>query len=297
MKFPFWAAVFLLSPALLTQAQVSVEIRQSQDQFLPGEAMPLAVRITNLSGQPLRLGTTDDWLTFSVESLEGAVVAQNSDVPVAGEFQLPTSKVGTKRVDISPSFAMTQPGRYQVAAIVKIKDWDREVKSPPLRFNIIQGTKLWEQEFGLPRVAGVTNGPPEVRKYILQQANYLKGQLRLYLRVTDDTGSKTYKVVNIGPLRSFSQPEHQLDDDSFLHLIYALGPQPSGSPGYLYTCFNPDGEIVTRQVYEYVDTRPRLVTDATGKIKVTGRAANQISSNVPPATASTPETPSSARSR
>ena len=242
-----------------------------------------------LSGQELRLGVPDDWLTFSVESLEGAVIAQNSNVPVAGEFQLPTSKVGTKHVDLAPAFSMTQPGRYQVTAVVKIKDWDREIKSLPFHFNIILGSKLWEQEFGLPNPAGARNGPPEVRKYILQQANYLKGQLRLYLRVTDVTGSKTYKVVNVGPLRSFSQPEHQLDHDSFLHLLYALGPQPSGSPGYLYTCFNPDGEMVTRQVYEYVDIRPRLVTDDSGKIKVTGRLANQISSSVPPAASSAPE--------
>ena len=47
----------LLAAALSpVSAQVTVELTQEQDQFLPAEAMPVAVRITNRSGQNLRLG-------------------------------------------------------------------------------------------------------------------------------------------------------------------------------------------------------------------------------------------------
>ena len=47
----------LLAAALSpVSAQVTVEVTQDQDQFLPGESMPTAVRITNRSGQSLRLG-------------------------------------------------------------------------------------------------------------------------------------------------------------------------------------------------------------------------------------------------
>src|ERR1035441_10179230 len=42
---------------LPVSAQVTVEITQDQDQFLPAESVPTAVRITNRSGQSLHLGT------------------------------------------------------------------------------------------------------------------------------------------------------------------------------------------------------------------------------------------------
>src|SRR5437588_8872848 len=125
------------------RGQVTVEVTQPQDQFLPGEAMPTAVRVKNLSGQALHLGEAPDWLTFTLEPVDGGVVVQNADVPVVGEFDLPSSKVATKRLDLAPYFSMTKPGRYRIIATVKVKNWDRELKSDPLRFNIIHGAVVW----------------------------------------------------------------------------------------------------------------------------------------------------------
>ena len=86
-----------LSSAL---AQLSVEVRLEQDQFLAGEQVVAAVRITNRSGQTIRLGADEDWLAISVEGLDGKLLPSFSDPPVAGEFELETSKVGTKRVNL-----------------------------------------------------------------------------------------------------------------------------------------------------------------------------------------------------
>src|SRR6267143_5552987 len=161
--------------------QVTVEVQLDQEQFLPGESLPASVRITNRSGQTLRLGA-EDWLKFSIEDGNGLVLPQTGEVPVTGEFVLETSKRATKHVDLAPFYALSQPGRYAITATVKIKQWDQQTVSAPKKFNLIEGARLWEQEFGLPQVAEATNTAPEVRKYILQQANYLS-QLRLYLRI------------------------------------------------------------------------------------------------------------------
>ncbi len=172
-EFGLWLSL-LVSSLSAASAQVTVEILQEQDQFLPGESVPAAVRIINRSGQTLRLGKEQDWLAFSVESLDGLVAAKTGEVPVAGEFVLDSSKMATKRVDLAPYFSLGVPGHYTVLATVRITDWDHRVTSPPKGFDIIQGAKLWEQEFGVPEPAGATNAAPEVRRYILQQANYLK---------------------------------------------------------------------------------------------------------------------------
>ena len=270
----------MLGAAVPLSAQVSVEVNLDQEQFLPGEALRASVRVTNRSGQTLHLGGDNDWLTFSVESRDGFVVTKDEDAPVKGEFTLESSKAATKRVDLAPYFSLDRQGRYAVQAVVKIKQWDYVVASPPRSFNIIQGANMWETEFGVPHPGGATNAPndsPEVRKYILQQANYLKGRIRLYLRITDQTGAKTYRVFPIGPLVSFSRPEPQVDKQSNLHVLFANGPQ-----AYNYTVFTPDGDLETRQTYEYVGTRPRLQPNDDGTISVKGGVRRVSSDDFPP---------------
>ncbi len=263
-----------VSPAA---AQVTVEVTQEQDQFLPGETMMTAVRITNRSGQSLQLGDDEDWLTFAVQGEASEVVAKKAEVPVLGEFTLESSKVATKRVDLAPYFAMTHSGRYTITATVRIKQWNRSITSEPRRLNIIEGAKLWEQEFGVPIPDGAPGAPPEVRRYVLQQANYLKTQLRLYVRVTDAGGARTFRVLPIGPMVSFARPEPQVDKFSNLHLLYQ-----EGAHSFSYTVINPQGEIIARRTYDYVDKRPRLEPDMSGKILVTGGVRRPAPTDVPP---------------
>jgi hypothetical protein len=269
-----------LSPV---SAQVTVEVTQEQDQFLPGEALATAVRITNRSGQNLRLGEQEDWLTFSVQAKEGEVLPKTGEVPVVGAFVLESSKVATKRVDLAPCFTLTHSGRYSVTATVRIKAWNQAITSEPKYFDVIEGAKLWEQEIGVPNPEGPTNAIPEVRKYILQQANYLKAQLRLYVRLTDAAGAKTFCVLAIGPMVSFGRPEPQIDKFSNLHVLYQEGPH-----SFNYTVVNPEGKIIARRTYDYVDKRPRLQPDMDGRVLVTGGIRRVTPKDVPPPKQATP---------
>ncbi|MFM2294731.1 MAG: hypothetical protein RLZZ350_1144 [Verrucomicrobiota bacterium] len=241
-------------------AQVTVELVPSQDQFLPAESLPIAARITNLSGQSLTCGADAEWLTFSVVSRDGFVVSEVQKVPVQGEFTLDSSKVATKHVDLSPCFNMTKPGRYEVTATVRIKDWNQQFTSKPCPVEIIPGSKLRELEFGVPQ----PGGSPEVRKYALLQANYLK-QLMLYVRVTDAAESKVFKVFTLGRMISFSEPEPQVDKAGNLHVLWQ-----TSARGFAYRMVSPDGEVVASQTYDYVGTHPRLYLDQAGKISVAG---------------------------
>jgi len=258
------------------RAQVTVEVVMQQEQYLRGESLPVAVRITNRSGQTLRLGQGTDWLTFLIESREGGPLVSTRALPVEGEFTLESSKVATKRVDLAPYFPQIEPGRYTVVATVKIKDWGQERASPPKKFDITEGAKLWEQEFGVPLTPGAVNRLPDVRKYALHQASYIRGQLRLYLRVTDQTG-RIVRVVRIGKMLSFSRPEPQVDQFSKLHLIYQDRPH-----SFSYMVFDPDGEMLVRQTYDYVNTRPRLQLNQDGRVVVTGGDRRVTRADIPP---------------
>jgi hypothetical protein len=130
---------------------------------------------------------------------------------------------------------------------------------------VIDGAKLWSQVFGVPLPAGVSNRPPEVRKYTLEEANYLHSQLRMYAQVSDESGTTVFKVRPIGPMVSFSQPEEQLDRSSNLHVLYQ-----SGAASFIYSIVNPNGDIVRQEVYDYVNVRPRLRVGDDGSVAVYG---------------------------
>jgi len=265
MKFSLSIFSLVVLAWFSASAQITVEVVLDQSQFLPSESLPVAVRITNRTGQQMHLGADANWLTFSVAAVDNFVVAKLGDVPVRGEFDLGTAQMATKRVDVAPYFNLSRQGSYRIVATLHVKDWNVEIPSLPQSFDVIDGAKLWSQSFGIPAPAGVTNGAPQVRKYTLEQANYLRSQLRMYVQVSDESERNIFKVRAIGPMVSFSQPEAQLDRLNNLHVIYQ-----SGARVYTYSLVNPDGDIVRQENYDYLNTRPRLQTDDNGNIAVLG---------------------------
>ncbi len=137
---------------------------------------------------------------------------------------------------------------------------------------MISGAKLWSQDFGVPVPAGATNGPPEVRKYTLEKANYLRLQLRLYVEVSDASESRVFRVVPIGKAVSFSEPETQLDRNSNLHVLWQ-----SGASYSTYAVVNPDGGLVRQEIYDYVNARPRLGMNDDGTVWWSAACADQRS--------------------
>lgn len=265
MKFlSFIFSIALFSIAASAQVSVEVSLEQGQEQFLPSEPIPLVVKIVNRSGRALHLGTEPDWLTFSVESADGFIIVKKSDVPVLGAFDLGSAETKIKRMNIEPYFGLARPGLYRITATLHIKDWNSEVTSAARRFDIATGAKLWSQVFGLPSAG---NGAPEVRKYTLQKANYLRSQLRLYVSVSDESETRIFKITAIGPMVSFSRPEAQMDRFSNLHVLYQTGAQ-----SFNYSVVNPNGDLTRQEIYDYLDRlpRPRLGLDTNSDIVVVG---------------------------
>jgi hypothetical protein len=261
----------LLAVASVGHAQVSVDLVLDQEQFLRDESLPVKVQINNRSGQKLTLGNEAEWLSFEIESLDGGLVSRTGDIPVNGDLNLESAMVGTRKIDLLPYYDLSKPGRYVISATVKIKNWDKEFTSKRKNFDVVRGSKLWEQEFGVP-----TQGIPEVRKYALQQANYLK-RLMLYVRVSDQSDNRVFRVMPVGPLVSFSHPEAQIDKQSNLHVLFQ-----TGARAFFYAVVSPNGEVMDRQTYEYAASRPILKGSDDGKIFVSGGVRRLAAGEVAP---------------
>ncbi|HUR45617.1 MAG TPA: hypothetical protein VMZ27_07060, partial [Candidatus Saccharimonadales bacterium] len=237
--FAFWTSSL--------RAQITVDLALDQEQFLRDESVPLKIEVSNRSGQKIWLGKDPEWVTFSVENLDGSSVSRLDDVKLPGELALESAMAGARTVDLNSFFDVTKPGRYAITATVRVKEWDKEFSSKRKTFDVVRGSKIWEQEFGVPGA-----GVPEVRKYVLQQANYLK-RLVLYVRISDASDNQVLRVFPLGPLVSFSRPETQIDKESKLHVLFQ-----TGAHSFLYNVIAPGGQVTDRQTYEYTASRPVL---------------------------------------
>lgn len=292
MKRPVLLLALALAAAAAVRADsgLSAEILLDETVILPGEALPVGVRITNLSGQPVTFGTVPDWVSFFIERAGGSVVGQTGPLDVTGEFTLQSATAGTKQWNLAPAFDFTEPGNYSLSAEVRVPALGHTLVTAPKTFSVSGGMTLVETTFGRPVTDG---GAPEVRKYALVQAARKK-DLRLFVRVSDDTGGHIFSVTPIERLVSVSRPEHQLDRESNLHLLLQ-----SGARDFSYVTVDPDGKIVGRGLYRQVPgSRPRLAAGTNGMVRVAGGARVPLPTDLPPApvpdapTASAvPETP------
>ena len=269
---PLVALVLLSLSIGWMRAQVTVEVMISQEQFLRDESLPVRLRISNRSGQALKLGQERDWLNFDVKHLNGSSVERMAEIPPVGEFELASGEAGSKTFDLMPYFDFTENGRYQVTATLLIKQWGVEVTSKPMVFEISRGAKVWEQDFGVPG----SGEPPEARKYALVQAMYQK-RLQLYLRISDISEHVTHEVIPLGPLVSFARPEAQIDGQSRVHVLFQTGGRL-----FIYHLIKPSGTVELRQFYDYTTSRPRLSMDRNGHISVVGGEVRVTKQDIPP---------------
>ena len=282
MRNIIFLPALLLAFAVRLPAQVTMELLLDQDQFLRSESLPVRIRITNLSGKTLHLGKDPNWMSFTVDPGNGVSLPRQGEGPVTRPFELESSKTATLQADLTQYFNLSEEGHYTVSAKANFQELDLEVGVKPKTFSINVGIKLWERNFGIP-----LTDPPQMRKYALQQASFLK-QKKIFARVTDVSETRVYRVVNLGSLVSISQPEALVDQSSNLHVLFQ-----DDSRTFTYSIVNSGGEIIIRRTYEYSETRPRLRADENGLVNVSGGARRVMPNDLPPArTAPAPTTPS-----
>jgi hypothetical protein len=165
-----------------------------------------------------------------------------------------------------------------VTATVNIPQWQKALRTESREFDIIRGTKLWEQDFGMPQAS---DSAPEVRKYALLQASHLD-KLKLYFRLSDSSENQTFRIFPIGQMVSLSKPNPQLDKYSNLHILYQFGAR-----SFSYSVINPDGLIIAKETHELSTTKPTLRADQDGRIRVVGGVRHVMASDLPPPLSST----------
>lgn len=277
-----WCVLSLASAA--AQAQIKVEVQVPEQYYLPGEAVVVGLKITNFSGQTLKMATVPDWVEIAVESSENYIVPERKEVSVPGEFEIETGNVATRRFDIAPFFDLTRPGHYTLRVSVRIPQWGQTYASKPEALDVLPGYTLWEQQFGVPPEDPSKPQPPDVRKYTLIKTTR-ENKSYLYVSVTDPGETHIYGVLRLTQMVSFSRPEYLLDNQNNLHVFCQ-----NGRIAFNYSVIDPDGNLIKRQTWRYAgQARPNLSYDSEGNVEVVDASRVLRADDFPPQEQKAPE--------
>jgi len=277
-----WGIFFCLLPLAHSQTGgVTVELSLTQNQLLPDEKMHLKVSIQNQSGQNLKLGTESDYINFTVldEKQNPVPPLGTNQVYTDGEVTIPSGETATREFNLTPAFDFRRPGHYSIKASVHVPQWRRDIPSTSAAtFTVAQGTPVANMpnlQGGVPLLLGSSNALPEVRRYVLEKGDTGSG-VNLYVRLLDESGH-TVRLISTGPYFGYSTPEARLDQNTVLHLLHQ-----TAAKDFTYHAIDALGQILERQTYEYLDSRPVLQSDGIGGVKVAGGVRKLTDNDLPP---------------
>jgi len=277
-----WAILLaVLPPAFAQGVGVFATLSVEEKQLLPDEKMHLKLTVENRSWRDLKLGTTNDWLTFTVLGERNRPVAPiGADrIYIEGEASVPAGESASREFNLTPYFDIRKPGHYTVKATIKIPQWQQEVAAEEASFDIVSGLPLAnipDLEVGVPLLQPRGNQPPQIRRYRLEKSDALAGA-KLYVRLTDVTGSQTLRLIPLGPYFSYSEPAVKLDRFNDLHVLHQ-----TDAKMFTSCVINTLGQMLERQTYRYTDERPTLRAEADGTVVVVGGQREISDSDLPP---------------
>jgi hypothetical protein len=245
-------------------AQITVEISTPRRSFILGEAIPLKISITNVSGQPLALsdGSRSNWLTLNVFDSNGNPISGAASIKV-GTMKIPVGQTASCSIDLNSAFPMERMGNYSTSAIVRLpgQEANQGYSSNRCSLMLDQGRIYWKQTVGVPGKAGQNN---EYRVIIYDR----DGASYLYTQLYDLRTGGCRNTYNLGSFLSFQPPSVSLDTALNLHVLYLMSPDVWG-----HFAMTAAGKMQGRDLYRSGDAgKPILYTTRDGKVAVANAA-------------------------
>ena len=265
----FFVSVFftlILFIAKESNAQLIVNMNLPKTNYLSYEPMVATVTVYNRAGNDVVLGGPKGrgWMSFDVYR-EGQLLSPRS---FDGGFETMLLKAGrsvTKKVDINRLYPVADYGSYTINASVYFPPRRSYFSSKKRRVNVTDARAFWKQSFGFSQGR---NKLASFRQFSLHEHRE-SANSALYVRLRETKGTKVYCTFSLGRFINVRKPQATIDAQNRLHVMHMISPRI-----YSHAKVSPEGAFLGNEYYrETTETRPSLVIDAGGSVKVVGGIA------------------------
>ena len=265
----FFVSVFftlILFIAKESNAQLIVNMNLPKTNYLSYEPMVATVTVYNRAGNDVVLGGPKGrgWMSFDVYR-DGQLLSPRS---FDGGFETMLLKAGrsvTKKVDINRLYPVADYGSYTINASVYFPPRRSYFSSKKRRVNVTDARAFWKQSFGFSQGR---NKLASFRQFSLHEHRE-SANSALYVRLRETKGTKVYCTFSLGRFINVRKPQATIDAQNRLHVMHMISPRI-----YSHARVSPEGAFLGNEYYrETTETRPSLVIDAGGSVKVVGGIA------------------------
>ena len=238
----------------------------SKTNYITYEPIVATVTVYNRAGNDIVLGGPKGrgWMSFDVYR-DGQLLSPRS---VDGGFETMLLKAGrsvTKKVDINRLYPVSDYGSYTINASVYFPPRRSYFSSKKSRINVTDARAFWKQSFGFSQGR---NKLASFRQFSLHEHRE-SANSALYVRLRETKGTKVYCTFSLGRFINVRKPQATIDAQNRLHVMHMISPRI-----YSHARVSPEGAFLGNEYFrETADTRPSLVIDEGGTVKVVGGIA------------------------
>jgi len=260
----FFTLIFFVAKE--SNAQLIVNMNLPKTNYLSYEPMVATVTVYNRAGNDVVLGGPKGrgWMSFDVYR-DGQLLSPRS---FDGGFETMLLKAGrsvTKKVDINRLYPVADYGSYTINASVYFPPRRSYFSSKKRRVNVTDARAFWKQSFGFSQGR---NKLASFRQFSLHEHRE-SANSALYVRLRETKGTKVYCTFSLGRFINVRKPQATIDAQNRLHVMHMISPRI-----YSHAKVSPEGAFLGNEYYrETTETRPSLVIDAGGSVKVVGGIA------------------------
>jgi hypothetical protein len=262
MKMPA-LVVCLIFSAGSVHAQIRVELELKRLQYIAYEPVPATVAVTNLAGRDIELHDNggQHWFGFEVTGKEGQPIGAVGKATEEAPLRVESGKTVVRKVNLTPLYAVQDPGTYHVRANIYFADLNKFFYSQAKAFQVINARPIWQTTVGVPQ--GM-RGAGAARTYSLLR-NRFADHTSLYLRVEDKETGAVYAVYSLGRIIASDEPEKEIDRANQLHVLHCAAPRT-----WTYSHIDLDGRVLSEASFLETKTRPHLRRTSAGEVAVSG---------------------------
>ena len=257
---------------------LQVKMITDRNNFLPNQAVVVKLVVRNVSGQKVMLADGEDWINFSAHDGRGIPVLRNGNPPRGKSILVDNGKSHIWTYQMAPIFDFSKPGVFTIHARIKIRQFNNHTLDVrPLKFQVVAGVKVAEMRRGVaPRQVGQ---PPDLRTYTLRSTR-VHGRTHLFLRVEGRRGNemRIYNVLDLGRKVPFGKPQMEMDPKGVTHVFFQFY-----AKNFRYYQVDPEGQLLVRQTYFFLQYPPALVRDDEGRVGITGAHREVMGDDFPKA--------------
>ena len=260
-----FSAVFLFL-AKESKAQLIVSMNLSKTNYITYEPIVATVTVYNRAGNDIVLGGPKGrgWMSFDVYR-DGQLLSPRSVDGGFGTMLLKAGRSVTKKVDINRLYPVSDYGSYTINASVYFPPRRSYFSSKKSRINVTDARAFWKQSFGFSQGR---NKLASFRQFSLHEHRE-SANSALYVRLRETKGTKVYCTFSLGRFINVRKPQATIDAQNRLHVMHMISPRI-----YSHARVSPEGAFLGNEYFrETADTRPSLVIDEGGTVKVVGGIA------------------------